>query len=116
LIDQGEIGMGGKSLHGSPDGTLIAIGDENGVLQLIDTSTSLVPALFNQPIALLTPKDFQSCMRAANSILNKSGGDYTAMQLLLALQIMLLQHRFRHDISLVDPTKIKMGEYDISLS
>lgn len=116
LIDQGEIGMGGKSLHGSPDGTLIAIGDENGVLQIIDTSTSLVPALFDQPIATLTPKDFQSCMRAASSIFDKVGGEYTAMKLLLALQIMLLQHRFRHDISLVEPTKIKMGEYDISLA
>jgi len=115
-IAQSEIRMGGKSLHGSPDGTLIAIGDENGQLQLIDTSTSLVPALFGQPVATLSPKDFQSCMRASNSVSNKDGQSYTAMRLLLALQTILLQHRFRHDISLVDSTKIKMGEYDISLA
>lgn len=115
LVAKGEIGMGGKSLHGSPDGTLIAIGNENGVLQLIDTSTSLVPALFSKPIATLTPRDFQSCMRAMNSIFAKVGQSYMAMQTLLALQLLLLQHRFRHDISLVDSTTIKMGEYDISL-
>ena len=115
LKSQGELGYGGKSLHGSPDGSLIAIGDEAGRLQLIDTSISFIPALFSKPIASSTPRDFQTCMRAESSIFSKTDGEFLAMKCLITLQLLLLQYRFRHDISLVDSTVIRMGEYDISL-
>ncbi len=122
LATIGSLPVGGTSVHCSPNGDLVAVGDENGQIRLIDISLSAVPALFGKPIVSCTPSDFQMCTRAEQSILGQhqfdkvvSGDQEKKMKEILNLLLLLLRFKFRFDISMVEPSHIKGGDYDIQL-
>ena len=121
LGDLGQVGslaVGGTSVHGSPDGDLIAVGDESGLLKLIDTSISAVPALFGKPIVSCTPRDFQMCNRAHQSFFEREipPDREKTMREIMNLLLMLLRFKFRFDISIAEASNIKGGDYDIQLN
>jgi hypothetical protein len=121
LGDLGQVGslaIGGTSVHGSPDGDLIAVGDESGLLKLIDTSISAVPALFGKPIVSCTPRDFQMCNRAHQSFFERAipPDREKTMREIMDLLLMLLRFKFRFDISIAEASNIKGGDYDIQLN
>jgi hypothetical protein len=112
----GRLDFGGVSIHGSPDGGLLAIGDESGRLFLVDTSISMIPALIGKAIASCTPNDFQACLRASAALAKQSKALSKGNSVIVELLSNLMRFRFRYDISIVDTSTIRTGEYDISLA
>jgi len=112
----GRLDFGGISIHGSPDGGLLAIGDESGRLSLVDTSISMIPALIGKAIASCTPNDFQACLRASGALAKQSKALGKGNSVIVELLSNLMRFRFRYDISIVDTSTIRTGEYDISLA
>lgn len=119
----GSLSVGGTSLHASPSGNLIAVGDEYGLLKIIDTSIGHVSALISKPLLECSPRDFQACLNAQHSTLSLKtssavGLDKQSALLSETLQVLisLLRYRFRYDISIVETRQIKAGDYDITLA
>jgi WD40 repeat protein len=119
----GSLNIGGTSLHASPSGNLIAVGDQNGFVRIIDTSIGQIPSLISKPLLECTPREFQTCLGVYSSASNSSWTSMNSqlnqdfrMKEVLHFLVRLLRYRFRYDISIVDTKQIKGGEYDIALS
>jgi hypothetical protein len=98
------------SLHISPDGSFMALGDSDASLSLWDLRVLDVPALLEAPLARSTPNQL-----AALDLLIEAGGLPQRIHNSLALLERLLRHRFRFDIEISEVQGIKAGEYDIEI-
>ena len=98
------------SLHVSPDGAYMAVGDASARLWLWDLRVLDVPGLFEQPLARSTPGH----LATVNSLLESLPLPPQAEAALRFLE-RLLRFRFRHEIDIDEISTIKMGEFDIEI-
>ena len=110
----GKIRQPGKqltSLHISPDGSFMALGDSDASLSLWDLRPLDIPDLFTIPFARSTPNHLV--------ILNLLDEDThplpRALRNTLRFMERLLRHRFRYDIEVSEVASIKAGDYDIEI-
>ncbi len=98
------------SLHLSPDGSTMAVGDAGANLWLWDLRVLSVPELFENPLARAAPLHL-----AAIDSLEADGHLPANVQQALTFIKRLLQFRFRYEIDIDALPTIKMGEFDIEL-
>ncbi|MEW5872055.1 MAG: hypothetical protein AB1894_22490 [Chloroflexota bacterium] len=99
-----------NSLHVSPDGSFMALGDSDASLSLWDLRVLDVPRLFSLPLAQSTPNQL-----AALGVLLASDGLPQPARHALAFLERLLRHRFRFDVEVSEVPTIQVGEYDIEI-
>ena len=109
----GSVQVPGKrltSVHVSPDGSFMAIGDSDASMSLWDLRVLDLPMLFTLPFAQATP----SHLAAVSALTGKMNLDTRVRH---ALQFMecVLRHRFRFDIEIGVVPTIKVGEFDIEI-
>jgi WD40 repeat protein len=98
------------SLHLSPDGAFMSIGDSDASMSLWDLRVLHIPRLFTQPFAHTSPDHLVTINElAANPNLKKP------VQRALTFIQKVLQYRFRFDIEIAEVPKIKVGEFDIEI-
>ncbi|NTU74980.1 MAG: WD40 repeat domain-containing protein, partial [Anaerolineaceae bacterium] len=98
------------SLTVSPDGNYMATGYRKNRQTLWDLEVLKIPALLNQPIAF----DHANTL----NMINKFSGDLRLTEEVrnsLQFLKLLLQHRYRYDIDIVQTTGIVPGLFDIIL-
>jgi len=98
------------SLHVSPDGAFMAVGDAAARLWLWDLRVLDLPGLFEQPLAMATLGNLalvSSCLESLTLPLQVE----TALKFLERL----LRSRFRYEIDIEETTTIKMGDFDIEI-
>jgi WD40 repeat protein len=98
------------SLHVSPDGSFMALGDEDASLSLWDLRVLDIPELFSIPFARSTPNHL-----AALDLLSEENSLPTSLLNTLAYIERLLRYRFRYDIEVSEVPRIKSGEYAIEI-
>ncbi|NTV35711.1 MAG: hypothetical protein HGA53_02030 [Anaerolineaceae bacterium] len=101
---------GMTSLTVSPDGNYMATGYRKNRQTLWDLEVLKIPALLNQPIAF----DHANTL----NMINKFSGDLRLTEEVrnsLQFLKLLLQHRYRYDIDIVQTTGIVPGLFDIIL-
>lgn len=99
-----------NSLHVSPDGSFMALGDSDASLSLWDLRVLDVPRLFSLPLAQSTPNQL-----AALGVLLGLEDLPQPLRSALAFLERLLSHRFRFDVEVSEVPTIQVGEYDIEI-
>lgn len=98
------------SLHVSPDGAFLALGDSDATMSLWDLRALEAPLLVIQPFARALPIH----LAAVNLLAEKEDLPATVRQAMRFVQC-VLQHRFRFDIEIVEAATIQRGEFDIEI-
>lgn len=98
------------SLHVSPDGSFMAIGNSKASLSLWDLRVLDAQALLERPFARAKP----ALLATLNVLMDNEDLDPRA-RLALKFTNCVLRHRFRFDIELGEAPTIMMGEFDIEI-
>jgi len=98
------------SLHVSPDGEFMAVGDSDASMSLWDLRVMDVVMLFARPFAQAVPIHL-----AAVSALVQSANLDSRVRHALKFMECVLRHRFRYDIEIDEVPTIKPGEFDIEI-
>ena len=98
------------SLHVSPDGSFMAVGNSKASLSLWDLRVLDAQALLERPFARAKP----GLLAALNVLMSNENLDERA-RLALKFTDCVLRHRFRFDIELGEAPTIMMGEFDIEI-
>jgi WD40 repeat protein len=109
----GEVRVPGErltSLHVSPDGAFMAIGDSDASMSLWDLRVLDIPILFAQPFAHAVPWQL-----AAVSALASNRELPPTVQHALQFMECVLRHRFRYDVEIDAVPTIRVGEFDIAI-
>jgi hypothetical protein len=110
----GKIQVAGErltSLHLSPDGDFMAVGDSDASMSLWDLRVLGLPLLLARPFALAMPIH----LAAVNALVGDAALPHQVDQALRFVQA-VLQHRFRYDIEVDEMTAIQAGEFDIEIA
>jgi hypothetical protein len=97
------------SLHVSPGGEFLALGDSDASMSLWDLRVLTAPVLLSRPVAKAVPADLASVDLLAGDSLP------AAVRQALGFLRCVLQYRFRFDIEVSEPPTIRHGEFDIDL-
>jgi WD40 repeat protein len=109
----GEVRVPGErltSLHVSPDGAFMAIGDSDASMSLWDLRVLDIPILLARPFAHAVPSHL-----AAVSALASNRELPVAVQHALQFVECVLRHRFRYDVEIDAVPTIRAGEFDIAI-
>jgi WD40 repeat protein len=98
------------SLHVSPDGSFMAVGNSKASLSLWDLRVLDAQALLEHPFARAQP----ALLATLNVLMDNENLDPRA-RLALKFTDCVLRHRFRFDIELGEAPTIMMGEFDIEI-
>ncbi|MBN1954047.1 MAG: hypothetical protein JW900_03250 [Anaerolineae bacterium] len=99
-----------SSLHVSPDGSFMSIGDSDASMSLWDLRALQVRKLFERPLAQARPAD----LAAVKTV---GGAAEWPAPLRRALHYLeeALRRRFRYDIEIGELPEIQLGEFDIEI-
>jgi len=98
------------SLHISPDGSFMAIGDSDASMSLWDLRVLDVPMLFARPFGRTIPIHL-----AAINAAMANAESHPHIQRALRFMECILRHRFRYDIEIDEMPTIQLGEFDIEI-
>lgn len=107
------IGLPGNSLtslHVSPDGSFMAIGDSQATMSLWDLRLLDIPDLLMRPCGT----SFAGDLAAASEFLADTGLPEDVRSAVEFLRC-VLRYRCRHDIELDEAITIQAGEFDIEI-
>jgi WD40 repeat protein len=98
------------SLHISPDGAFMALGDSDASMSLWDLRALDIPPLLDLPLAYMVPMHLVAISALANYNALPSHVQHT-------LQFMecVLRHRFRYDVEIDELLTIRAGEFEIEI-
>ncbi len=109
----GHVNVPGKrltSLHVSPDGAFMAVGDSDASFSLWDLRSMSLPLLLNRPLKQAQPTHLSWLL----GLIKNDNLPLQAQNTLRYLEI-VLHHRFRYDIEISSGPDILVGEFDIEL-
>jgi WD40 repeat protein len=109
----GKIRTNGKqltSLHISPDGSFMALGDSDASVSLWDLRCLDIPDMLKNPLIDSSPNH----LAALRSVIENKSINQGIRNTLIYLE-RILRHRFRFDVEISSVTEIKSGEYDIEI-
>jgi WD40 repeat protein len=99
------------SVHVSPGGDFMAVGDSDASMSLWDLRVLEVPALLARPFAAALPAH----LAAVNALLD-AGAQPAGVGPALRFMQCVLQHRFRYDVEVDEVPGIRAGEFDIEVA
>jgi HEAT repeat protein len=98
------------SLHVSPGGDFMALGDSDSTMSFWDLRVLQIPVLFSLPLIKARPAHLAAVGAWA------AGGQLPApVQRAVAFTERVLRHRFRYDIEIDEIQTIRAGEFDIAI-
>jgi WD40 repeat protein len=112
-VSLGQIQVPGRrltSLHVSPDGSFMAVGDSDASFSLWDLRALSLPILLNQPLGQARPTHLSWLL----TLLKIDKLPPQALNTLHYIEA-VLRHRFRYDIEISEGPEILAGEFDIEL-
>jgi len=104
-------GEGLTSLHVSPGGEFLAVGESDQAMSLWDLRVLTAPLLLSRPAARATPGDL-----AAVDLLAADERLSAAARRGLEFLRCVLQYRFRFDIEVSEAPTIQRGDFDIEIA
>jgi hypothetical protein len=99
------------SVHVSPGGEFMAVGDSDASMSLWDLRVLELPALLARPFAATLPAH----LAAVNAVLD-AGAPPAGVGPALRFVQCVLQHRFRYDVEVDEVAGIRAGEFDIEVA
>jgi hypothetical protein len=98
------------SLHVSPDGSFMALGDSQSRMSLWDLRVLDIPGLLSRPCG----RAFHDDLTAIAELLEEMMLSEDVRSALAFLQC-VLRHRYRYDIEIGEAATIQVGEFDIEI-